>query len=152
MVHAVDRCSNKSTLAPPLPREVERFAQQSRTTPLQPLAIEPAAIPVKSLRRRLSPCEIDNLIARYSAGATIRALSIEFKVSRSGLRHLLQDEGVELRAHGITSEDAEEAMRLYESGLTIRQIAEQLGSSFGTIQRVLHEHGVAMRASGKTTG
>lgn len=66
----------------------------------------------------------------------------------SRLRHLLQGEGVNLRVHGITPEDAEKAARLYESGLTIRKVAEEIGSSFGTIQRALHENGVEMRASG----
>lgn len=102
---------------------------------------------MKSLRRRFSPQEIEDLLARYNAGAAIRALSLEYSVSRSGLRHLLQGDGVTLREHGISQEEAENAVRLYESGLTIRQVVEQIDSSFGTIQRVLHEHGGAMRAS-----
>ena len=104
---------------------------------------------MRSLRRRLSPREIENLIARYNAGSSLRALSLEYCISRSGLRHLLLGEGVALRAHGITSEDAEEAVRLYESGLTIRQVAERIGSSFGTVRTALHEHEVVMRTSGK---
>jgi lambda repressor-like predicted transcriptional regulator len=147
VVHTVDRNSNKSALAPPSPRELERLAQQSRTLQPQPSPIEPAGIPVKSLRRRFSPHEIEDLLTRYNAGAALRALSLEYGVSRSGLRQLLQSKGVALRTQGITSDDAEEAVRLYERGPTIRQVAEQIGSSFGTIRNVLHRHGVSLRPS-----
>lgn len=142
------RHSNKSTLAPPNHRELERLAQQSRTVKQQPLLIEPTRIPTKSLRRRLSPHEIEHLVARYIAGTSLRSLSTEYGVSRSGLRHLLRNEGVTLREYGITPEEAENAERLYESGLTIRQVAERVGSSFGTIRTTLHERGVVMRPKG----
>lgn len=152
LVHAVNPHSNKSLLAPPSPRELEQLAQQSRTTPLQTLAIEPARVPVKSLRRRLSPHEIKVLVGRYNTGTSLRALSLEYGVSRSGLRHFLQGEGVTLREYGITPEGAENAVRLYESGLTIRQVAGRVGYSYGTIRTILHKRSVAMRASGKTMG
>lgn len=87
-------------------------------------------------------------MVRYTAGASIRALSQEYGVSRGGLRQLLQGEGVALREQGITPDDAEKAVRLYETGLTIREV-EQVGYSYGTIQRMLNENGVAMRAGGR---
>ena len=88
-------------------------------------------------------------MTRYTAGETIRALSREYGVSRSGLSQLLQDEGVALRERGITPEDAEMAIQLYESGLTIRQVVGQIGSSYGTIQRMLNEKGVGLRPGGR---
>lgn len=81
----------------------------------------------------------------------MRALSREYGVSRSGLRHLLRGEGVALREQGITAEDADKAVRLYESGLTIRRVVERVGYSYGTIQRMLNEKGVVMRPGGRAT-
>lgn len=126
-----------------------QLAQQSRTIEPHPLPMEHARVPTKSLRRRISPQEIEDLVARYNAGAAIRALSLEYGVSRSGLRQLFQAEGVTLREQGITPEDAENAVRLYENGLTIRQVVGRVGHSYGTIRTVLHEHGAALRAAGR---
>jgi len=114
---------------------------------LGPVPIEPVHVPTRSLRRRLSPQDIGDLVARYGAGGSIRALSLEYGVSRAGLCKLLQSEGVALREQGITPDDAERVVRLYETRLTIREVVEQVGYSYGTIRKVLHEHGVVMRAT-----
>lgn len=86
---------------------------------------------------------------RYTSGESIRALSREYDISRSGLRTLLQREGVVLRDYGITPEEAERAVRLYEQGLTIRQVTDEVGHSYGTIRTVLHERGASIRAGGR---
>lgn len=104
---------------------------------------------MRILRRRLTPQVIEELVTRYTAGETIRNLSREYGVARSGLCTLLQVEGVELRAQGITPEDAEWAAQLYECGLTIRQVVERAGYSYGTIRTALHERGVVLRAGGR---
>jgi transposase-like protein len=147
LVHRVDGQSNKSDLMIPSLGELEKLAQQARVIQPIPASVETGRLLTRSLRRRLPPQVIDELVARYTAGDTIRALSREYGVSRSGVCQLLQDEGVALREHGISPDDEEEAVRLYESGLTIRQVAERIGASHGTIQRVLNKHAGVMRAS-----
>lgn len=134
---------------PPAFSELATLAQQSRKSHPVPAPIEPARVPTRSLRRRLRPQAIEQLVARYTAGETIRGLSREYSVSRSGLCQLLQDEGVALREQGITPDDAENAVRLYESGLTIKQVVAHIGYSYGRIRTVLHEHGATMRRSGR---
>lgn len=140
LVHAVDARSNNSGagLVPPTPAELERLTQQLR-------ALRPTEAPgakhgrsMRSLRRRLAPREIQEIAARYSAGATIRALSLEYDVSRSGLRQLLLGEGVELRRQSTISEDSDHAIKLDESGLTIREVATKIGSPPETLRRELH--------------
>lgn len=111
--------------------------------------MEPQETAMRSLRRRFSPQAIKELVKQYTTGETIRALSREYGVSRSGLCLLLRSQGVALREQGIGPEDAENAARLYESGLTIRQVADQVGYSYGTIRTVLHESSVAVRAGGR---
>jgi hypothetical protein len=69
-------------------------------------------------------------------------------MSGSGLRDLLRAEGVTLRGHAITSEDAEAAVQLYQRGYTITQVVAHLGYSHGTIRNVLLKHGVVVRLNG----
>jgi len=104
---------------------------------------------MRSLRRRLPPYEIEELVARYNRGEFAPALSRTFGVSRGGLRTLLLAEGVSFRGHAITPEDVEKAVRLYESGLTITQVVAQIGYSYGTIRKALHDHGTRMRLSSR---
>lgn len=134
---------------PPGLDDLAKLAQQTRMDHAVPSPIEPTPVPTRSLQRRLTPQVIEELVSRYTAGETIRALSREYDISRSGLRTLLQREGVVLRAYGITPEEAENAVRLYEQGLTIRQVADEMGHSYGTIRTMLHETGASIRAGGR---
>lgn len=101
-----DGYSNKSLLSPPRPDEVARLAQLSRRLNPEALSEGNHAAPYRSLRRRLSPRVIEELVARYTSGEKILALSREFGISDSGLRQLLLAERVSLRGHAITVEDA----------------------------------------------
>jgi AraC-like DNA-binding protein len=145
-VHPTDSYSNKTMLPASTPGEVAKLAQLSREIQPEPPAKEKQAAPPRSLRRRLSPQAIDELIARYTAGEKTPALSREFGISESGLRDLLRAEGVPLRGHAITPEDAEQAVQLYARGLTITEAVAQIGYSHGTIRTVLLKHGVAIRS------
>jgi AraC-like DNA-binding protein len=106
------------------------------------------AVPQRSIRRRLSPQAIDELIARYTAGEATPALSREFGISASGLRDLLRAEGVALRDRAITPEDVTKAVQLYEHGVTITQVVKHIGYSRDTIRKVLVEYGVVLRSGG----
>jgi site-specific DNA recombinase len=141
LVQPTDGHSNKSPLSPPSPDEVVRLAQLSRRVHPETTfkRTQAAPSPHRSLRRRLSPQTIEELVARYAAGEKILALSREFGISDSGLRQLLLAEGVSLRGHAITVEDAETAVQLHEYGLTVKQVVEQIGYSEGTIRKILRE-------------
>lgn len=103
---------------------------------------------MRSLRRRLSPQQIEELVARYNAGLDTPALSRAYGISRGGLRKLLLAQGVSFRKQPMTHEDAKRAVRLYERGLTINQVVDQVGYSFSTIRRMLHANGVSVRERG----
>lgn len=109
-------------------------------------------MPTRSLRRRLSPQETAELIARYGAGEASLALSKEYGISKYELLQLLRKEGVTLRKRAMTPEDAEHAARLYESGLTIDEVTEQIGYSYSTVRKMLHQSGVTMRPKGIKRG
>lgn len=150
--HPTDGHSSKSPLTPPGPDELARLAQLSRGLHPEATSTGNRAAPHRSLRRRLSSQAIDELVARYTAGEVVPALSKEYGISASGLRELLRAEGVLLRGHKITSRDAKQAVRLYERGITIDHVAKQVGYSWGMIRRVLHESGVPVRERGGGRG
>lgn len=107
---------------------------------------------MRSLRRRLSPQVIEELVDRYNTGEGTPALSREYHISKSGLLQLLRAEGVSLRRQPLAPEDAKRAVRLYENGLTIDEVAEQIGSSYSTVRKILHQSGVTMRPKGIKRG
>lgn len=87
-------------------------------------------------------------MARHKAGEPLKALSLGYRISESGLRDLLVAEEVRYRTQPITPEDIDVAVQLYESGLTVKQVVKRLGYPIGTIRRVLRERGVTMRTHG----
>jgi transposase-like protein len=148
MVQPRDGHSNKSRLMPPSPDEIMKLAQLFHRTKFEAIPKGKQVIPHRTLRRHLSPETIEELVARYAAGEKILALSREFGISDSGLRELLLAEGVSLRGHAMTVQDAETAVQLHEYGLTIKQIIAQIGYSPGTIRKVLREHGAMTKSAG----
>lgn len=149
-MHPTDGHSNKSQLAPPSPGEVAKLAQLSCRIHSDANTKGTPAAQHRSIRRRLAPQAIEELVARYAAGEETPALSREFGISASGLRDLLRAEGVSLRGHAITVQDAERAVHLYLSGLTITQVVAHIGYSHGTIRKSLIKHGVVVLRSGGT--
>jgi AraC-like DNA-binding protein len=133
---------------PPSNDEVAKLAELSRRTRTEDISRGKQTVPHRTLRRRLSPQTIEELATRYAAGEKILALSREFGISDTGLRQLLLAEGVSLRGHAMTVQDAEKAVQLHEHGLTVRQMVEQIGYSEGTIRKILREHSVATRSVG----
>jgi hypothetical protein len=103
---------------------------------------------VRSLRRRLSPQQIEELVARYNAGEDTPALSRAYGISRGGLRKLLLARGVSFRKQSMTPVDAKRVVQVYECGLTIDQVVEQVGYSFSTVRRMLHANGDVVRERG----
>ncbi|MCA9833496.1 MAG: hypothetical protein KC435_06100 [Thermomicrobiales bacterium] len=93
----------------------------------------------RSLRRKLSPEMICEIVQRYESGEYTTDLSREYGISKSGLLKLLREEGVRMRKQPITPEDEQNAVNLYQGGMTINQVVEQIGYSYGTIRRVLYE-------------
>jgi hypothetical protein len=134
---------------PPTPGEVKKLAQLSRKIRPEAPSKGKQEAPYRSLRRRLSPQAIEELVARYTAGEETPALSREFVISGSGLRDLLRAEGVLLRGHAMTVHDAEKAVHFYEYGLTITEVVAQIGYSHGTIRTALLKRGVALRLGGQ---
>lgn len=149
-VHISSNHSSNSSLSPPTPEALARLVEFTRSMrpPTPPIIAQ--TTPPRSIKRRLSKQQRDEIIRRREAGETLRALSHAFGISESGLRDLLFTATMEMKKRPMTAEDVVRAVALYQSGLSVKQIALELRYPLGTIRRVLKEHGVKMRVSGQS--
>ena len=102
----------------------------------------------RSLRRRLEPALIKQLVAEYESGTTTPSLCETYGLSKTGILRLLRDEGVALRRRPLTDDQVEVARKLYEHGHPITVIAAHLDTSYNNVRQRLIKAGVRMRARG----
>lgn len=150
LVRSVDGQSNKCPLIAPTPSQLARLVRKSRTV-LSANPIITVEKPIaRSLKRRLTDCQRQKIIARREAGETLQALANEYRLSETGLSEMLLTAKVQIKKTPITEVDSDRVVALYESGLSVRQIVVELGYSVGTIRRVLKERDVKMRVRGRS--
>ena len=97
--------------------------------------------------RKLSPTEIDGLVERYEAGATIRSLSQSFGLHEQTARAHLRRRGVKLRSLcALTDEQEVEVVRLYvEEVWSLNELGTRFGVDPSSIRRALLRRGVKRR-------
>ena len=99
-------------------------------------------------QRRLSPADVDDLIASYRGGASISQLAAEFGLHRTTVAGHLDRHGVP-RHSGQTGWDDEtlnEAAELYESGLSLADVAHQFEIDAQTVANRFRHAGVPVRS------
>jgi len=101
--------------------------------------------PPKQVQRRLEPLEIDGLVERYMAGATLREVAAEFGIHRYTAAGHLERRGVARRFKGLDFEVFERAAELYADGLSFTDVAERVGANRNTIRRAFLASGVPIR-------
>jgi hypothetical protein len=115
------------------------------------LEIVPAGPPTpiprtpKQVHRRLPADQIDQLINRYLAGATLKQLGQQFQVDRLTVAELLERRGVKRRYASLTVDQVAEAANLYHSGLPLTSVGQALHVDQSTVWRALKARGVPMR-------
>lgn len=147
-VQPVDRHSSKSALLPSTPVELAELAQQSRAFSAELTTMPTPDTTPRTLRRRFSRQEIEEIVSRYKAGDNTPALCRAYGISKGGILQLLRDEGVVMRKQPITPDDAQRAAQLYEGGNSITEIVDRISYSYSTVRKSLHESGVVMRSRG----
>lgn len=128
--------------------EPKRLAQRKKQLRVDSIPSKDASAVLRNFRRYLPPSTLAELLSRYNAGEHTPGPSGAYGISKTGLRELLQVEGVMMRGQAIKCEDALRAVQLYESGHTIKAVVRHAGISFATNRRVLQENGVPMRSTG----
>lgn len=96
-------------------------------------------------QKRLDEGEIEELIAAYQAGSSVRELAKHFGCHRDTVSKKIKSHGIKMRNADLTSEQVDEAAFLYASGLSLSKVGERLSAHPSTIHRRLRERGVATR-------
>lgn len=95
--------------------------------------------------RQLRPAEVDELVATYQSGGTIRQLAVQFGIHRSTVGQHLSARGIDTQPPALHPDDVPAAADLYRSGWSLARIAEKYNTTDDTVWRRLREVGVEMR-------
>lgn len=121
---------------------VDLLCQLAHIEPSHSLSLSPAP---KQPQRRLGPEEVDELVAAYRSGATLREVASQFEVHRTTASKHLERRSVRRRRRSLEPVERAEAIRLYEAGLSVAEVGKRLGFDGGTIWLALRQAGVRLR-------
>lgn len=85
----------------------------------------------------LTPAEVDRLVDDYLAGLSVGFLAQKYGVHRATVSKHLARNNVVRRQHGLTTEEAAEAVKLHGGGLSMRAIARALSVDRRNVKKVL---------------
>jgi len=91
---------------------------------------------------------VDELVAAYRGGSSIRELVAQFGVNRTTALEHLKRRGVARRpaTRKLTDEQVQEAAEFYRAGNSLVATGEQFGVDGSTIKREFERFGVETRA------
>jgi len=102
---------------------------------------------LRQAQRRLSPAELEALIAEYEAGARICELAKVYDLHRTTVAGHVARAGKTRPV--MTDAQIDEAVRLYGEGWTLHNVGQHIGVADQTIRRVLVERAVTIRPGGR---
>ncbi|MFF0492516.1 hypothetical protein ACFYTQ_26100 [Nocardia sp. NPDC004068] len=98
--------------------------------------------------RKLLPDEVEALVAKYQAGASIADLAREFGMHTQTVDAHLKRQGVEKRgSYKLSPDQADKAVRLYADGWSTIEIAKEFSISTTAARLTLIRAGVTLRSS-----
>ncbi len=107
-------------------RGVYRVSQRAESTPIQDVR-GPWVRRVGKPQTFLTTAEVDRLVDDYLAGLSVGYLAQKYGVHRATVSKHLTRNNVVRRQHGLTIEEAAEAVKLHGGGISMRAIARTLG-------------------------
>ena len=102
---------------------------------------------LRQAQRRLSPAELEALIAEYEAGARVCELAKVYELHRTTVAKHVARAGKTRPV--MTETQIEEAVVLYQDGWTLHGVGQRLGVADQTVRRVLVERGTTIRPGGR---
>ena len=102
---------------------------------------------LRQAQRRLSPAELETLIAEYEAGARVCELAKVYELHRTTVARHVARAGKPRPV--MTDAQIDEAVRLYGDGWTLHNVGQHLGVADQTIRRALVERTVTIRPGGR---
>jgi hypothetical protein len=103
----------------------------------------------KQVQRRISPHEVEKLVASYLAGATVLELASTHQINRTTVLAHLERHKVTRRGHVQVSDFVNQAVTLYGSGRSCASIGKELHVSPETARQALIKVGVQIRKPGR---
>ena len=98
----------------------------------------------RNSQRRLSPTEVDQLVADYRSHGSIYSLARIYNVHRNTVSQHLKERGVDLKK-GMSQAAKEQAAVLYADGKSSGVIGKQLGFDNHTVIAALRSMDVSIR-------
>ena len=143
-VDLIDLYYNNSDAANVTPEQQRCWiAQAARLGAVTPAVARPYAVP-----RRIGPEACADILGRYVAGETAKALADEFGIARNSVLNLLREHNVVVRRQPPTVDQRVAFVTEYNTGASISEIANRHGVAFGTVQKALSAAMVSMRPRG----
>lgn len=93
----------------------------------------------------LTDAEVDELVAVYEAGATLRGLAKQFHIHRLTAAAHLARRSLPVRRAGLDSAQAKETARLYQAGWTLVQLGRRFEVDPQTVHRTIARQEVSIR-------
>ena len=97
----------------------------------------------------LTDAEVDELVAVYEAGATLRGLAKQFHIHRPTAAAHLARRSLPVRRAGLDSVQAKETARLYQAGWTLVQLGHRFEVDAQTVHRTIARQEVSIRPWGR---
>jgi hypothetical protein len=125
-----------SKIPPPLTLPPARRQKRARTVPGR----------IHSVRKRLGPDVIRQLVRDYEAGESTTALTQSYALGKGTVLRILEDNNVKMRGQGISDGQLAEALRLYNNGWALQQVGGHFDCTAETVRQALMVAGIPLRA------
>jgi uncharacterized protein (DUF433 family) len=99
----------------------------------------------RQVQRRLTPEQVEQLVARYRAGDNMQELARNWRLHRTTIAEHLRRAGVPVRQRGIPHDRLDEAVLLYAEGWSCLRLAERYDCDNETVRQTLKRAGVMLR-------
>ena len=130
------------------PTDSNPFSQVS--TEFTDLSYDPDCIivEIRQQQKDLTDDEIQQVVQRYSEGASIYELADEFGCHRGTISAVLKRQGIAVSSK-LSGRPAlvERVLRMYANGMHGKQIGTELGISPRSVSKILHDNNVRIRHS-----
>jgi hypothetical protein len=132
----VELLGRYSKIPPPLNLPPNRRQKRPRTPPGL----------IHSVRKRLGPEIVQQLVNDYEAGKSTTALTTSYGLGKGTVLAILDEQGVRMRGQGLVDDTLPEATELYLAGWSLKRVGAHLDCTAETVRQALMAAGVSLRA------